>query len=513
METLLYIGKVSLYWVLFYLCYWLMLRKHTFFKWNRYYLLAALLAAFAFPFIIYPESAPRLPVVYEVSASAFTISQATEKSPGIDWMTVFWLVYSLGALAMAFRLGRQVLLLKKHLRSGDVIELDDCKVMITDANQVGSFSFFNWIIINQNDYEQHFDAIMRHEMAHASQRHSLDILLVEILKIAFWFHPVLWFYKRSLQEIHEYLADAQAPNREHYAHFLLSYALHAPVGSLANHFFKPSQIKNRIRMIYKSRTSKWMLGTYAIAAALIGSTALFIAGCERQEADKSAGQQAKVEADRSLANKPIFTVVEQQPEFPGGNEAMFKFLGDNIRYPEAAAKANTEGKVILSFVVTEDGETRDIKVLKSVGQGCDEEAIRVLSKFPKWEPGMQNGHKVNVQYHLPINFKLEEDKPSKSSAQKVEKEIPLIAETFEDRTELRAGEGSDARIQFRGSAEPSENQPLYILDGEVMEDGLSLNTIEANTIKSVSVFKGPEATKIYGSKGAQGVVSIITKAK
>jgi TonB-dependent SusC/RagA subfamily outer membrane receptor len=138
---------------------------------------------------------------------------------------------------------------------------------------------------------------------------------------------------------------------------------------------------------------------------------------------------------------------------------------------------------------------------------------------------------VSVKYTVPINFMLAKEgeetttgkkatvvsfKPvSKTVSQKSQQEVPLLAETFEDRTDLTVGEGSDAKIEIRGTTEPftAETQPLYILDGEVMEQPLTLNTIDPNTIKVVSVLKGAEATKLYGSKGAKGVISITTKNK
>jgi TonB family protein len=510
MEILLYVGKVSLYWVLLYLCYWLMLRKNTFFRWNRYYLLGSLLAAFALPFIIYPESAPELPVLYEVNAATITISTAQKQQEWLTWTTTLYMVYGIGAVLALARLISHIVLLRKYLRLGEVIELDDCSVVIVDSNHVGSFSFFKWIVINQNDYENHFDAIMRHEMAHASQRHSLDILLVEILKVVFWFNPVLLLYKRSLQEIHEYLADAQAPDREYYAKFLVAYALNAPVASLTNHFFKPSQIKNRIQMIYKNRTSKWMLGTYMVVALLISSAALFVAGCENKVTTDPdvvvEKKSAKVE-EVAKSERKVFTVVEKQPEFPGGIKAMYQFLARNIRYPAAASKANVGGRVFLSFVITETGDVEDVQVLKGIGFGCDAEAIRVLSKFPKWIPGEQGGVPVNVKYNLPINFQIEDGNSPKATSSEDEAQIPYFPPA------PAKNQSDEAHIQIRTPDGPisPEEQPLYVLNGEVMEDGEFLKTMPANNISRVNVLKGGSASDLYGERARVGVVMISTK--
>ncbi|MCF0071425.1 TonB family protein [Dyadobacter sp. CY261] len=528
MEILIYIGKVSLYWTLLYGCYWLMLRRNTFFQWNRAYLIGSLLAAFLLPEVIYPASGPELPVIYQVNAATFTVSAAPqEQSIGFTWWQGVAVIYAIGLVIVGSNLVLEISKLVRYLRSGELIELDDCSVVLIDSNQVGSFSFLKWIVINRNDYENHFDAILRHEMVHTHQRHSLDILLVEVLRAVFWFHPILPLYKHSLQETHEYLADAEAPNREHYAKFLVAYALNAPVAALTNHFFKPSQIKNRIQMIYKNRTSKWMLGTYVAAATMIGTSALFVAGCESQVSKEN--DVVKTELQKEDNNGRIFNAVEVQPEYPGGNQEMFKFLGRNIKYPRAASDADVQGKVFVSFVVTTTGEIENVTVLKGIGSGCDEEAARVVSKFPKWTPGKQSGKVVNTKFIVPINFQLAEEGEDTSTekeikvvgfksvrkpiSQKNPGELPLLAETFEGRTDLTVGEGSDSRITIRGTSGPfiAENQPLYVLNGEVMEQSFTVNTIDPNTIKSISVYKGPDASKLYGSKGANGVVSIHTK--
>ena len=101
-----------------------------------------------------------------------------------------------------------------------------------------------------------------------------------------------------------------------------------------------------------------------------------------------------------------FTIVEQMPEFPGGSEAMNKFLSDNLHYPSQAEKDSVSGTVYLRFVVETSGRVSNIKVLRGIGGGCDEEAVRVVKLMPDWIPGRQNGKKVDVQFTLPIRFRL-----------------------------------------------------------------------------------------------------------
>jgi protein TonB len=102
----------------------------------------------------------------------------------------------------------------------------------------------------------------------------------------------------------------------------------------------------------------------------------------------------------------VFTVVEQMPEFPGGNDALMKFIRDNLKYPEIAKENGVQGKVICGFVVSKEGEVYDVRVLRGIGSGCDQEAVRVIKMMPQWTPGKQNGRPVNVKFNLPISFKL-----------------------------------------------------------------------------------------------------------
>jgi protein TonB len=102
----------------------------------------------------------------------------------------------------------------------------------------------------------------------------------------------------------------------------------------------------------------------------------------------------------------IFTFVEQQPEFPGGTDAMQRFIRDNLKFPQLAIRNGVDGLVVLSFVVDQNGGISDIQVLKKLGAGTDEEAQRVVKSMPKWNPGKQNGRPVKVRFTLPVRFSI-----------------------------------------------------------------------------------------------------------
>lgn len=118
-------------------------------------------------------------------------------------------------------------------------------------------------------------------------------------------------------------------------------------------------------------------------------------------------QEVKTQVIEQEAPKEIFTVVEENPTYPGGDEARIKFLMENMKYPEEAKELGVQGKVFVTFVVEVDGSITDVKVLRGIGSGCDDEAVRVVKSMPKWVPGKQRGVPVRVQFNLPINFKLQ----------------------------------------------------------------------------------------------------------
>ncbi len=111
--------------------------------------------------------------------------------------------------------------------------------------------------------------------------------------------------------------------------------------------------------------------------------------------------------EEEIQEAEIFTIVEEMPEFPGGMNKLAEYLGKNIKYPQMARESGIQGRVFVQFVVEPDGSVSNVAVMRSLGGGCDEEAIRVVKSMPKWKAGKQRGKPVRVSYILPVNFKLQ----------------------------------------------------------------------------------------------------------
>lgn len=130
------------------------------------------------------------------------------------------------------------------------------------------------------------------------------------------------------------------------------------------------------------------------------------------EADQNTEVQeyvpVKVDAEEESAEEAqIFMVVESMPVYPGGESALYTYLAENIKYPQMAKESGIQGRVFVTFVVERDGSVTDVRVLRGIGGGCDEEAIRVVKGMPRWTPGKQRGKSVRVQYNLPVKFTLQ----------------------------------------------------------------------------------------------------------
>ncbi len=111
--------------------------------------------------------------------------------------------------------------------------------------------------------------------------------------------------------------------------------------------------------------------------------------------------------EEDVVEQEVFTIVEEMPSYPGGEAKMYEYLGKNIKYPQIARESGIQGRVFVNYVVEPDGSVSNVKVLRGIGGGCDEEAMRVVKAMPKWKPGKQRGKAVRVSYTLPVVFKLQ----------------------------------------------------------------------------------------------------------
>lgn len=414
MTALTYLLEVSISLLLFYGLYVVAFSKETFFAANRWYLLGTLCLSLALPFLHFQQEI--LPSdIATISLPEISLATISSSVHTTVWAftDILWIVYIIGVMAFFIKFMLAALRIYQIYRESDKVNFKNYQLVLM-RDDYAPFSFFNALFISNDNALSDDDQqkIMLHELAHIKGRHSWDALLVELLCIVFWFHPLVHYYKKSLREVHEYLADAavltQASKRQ-YGHLLVQQSLGNVAFSITNNF--NSQLKKRIIMMTKNPSNRKAMLKYTAIVPL------FLALLFSFSIQNAAAQATK---DDSKKTEEAFMVVEQMPSFQCcdagdktcSNQKLIDFMITNMKYPEAAKKNGKEGRVVVSFIVEKDGSITDATVAKGgVGFGCEEEALRMVNAMPNWTPGVQRGKTVRVKMALPFIFALpKEDK-------------------------------------------------------------------------------------------------------
>ncbi|NER15778.1 M23/M56 family metallopeptidase [Spongiivirga citrea] len=281
-ELFIYLIKVAAITSLFYACYQLFLKRDTFFKANRHFLLAGLVSAIALPFLVFTKVTYIERPVVEAStvlmtnANFQTATIPVQTESEINWLAVLAVVYVIGVLVMMSRFLLQLLALRRLTKNKKTVKNGRFKLVMVD-DEIAPFSFFKTIVYNPDLYSKdELDAIIEHEQVHCRQLHSLDMVLSEVFLAFQWFNPFVWLYKRSIQQNLEFIADKEALETLNaskiYQQILLKVSLGNYCTAVVNNFFN-SLIKKRIIMINQQSSHKRNLFKMAFILPLL---ALFL---------------------------------------------------------------------------------------------------------------------------------------------------------------------------------------------------------------------------------------------
>ena len=508
-----YILKSSVCLAVFYLFYRLLLSRETFHRFNRVALLSILLLSCLLPLV--EVTVEKQTEVHQTMMTleqwlmladmmnTTNVAELQIEEVTVTWIQVALLVYLAGILLFAFRNGYSLLKLGNLLRSGRKEDLSkytdggEKVTLIVHDHDIAPFSWMKYIVISQKDLDENGREILIHELAHIQNRHSWDLLVADICIFFQWFNPASWLLKQELQNIHEYEADEtvieKGVDAKQYQLLLIKKAVGTRLYSMANSF-NHSKLKKRITMMLKEKSNPWarLKYLYVLPLAAIAVTAFARPEISEKMEEISAVKvndlaeivQEKVLQDTVKVSKDekkdalvvtgvkskeeeeivIFEVVEQMPEYPGGMSALQKYLSEKIAGSPMKGKAG--GRVMVGFTVAETGKIKDVRVLQSDEASLNQEAERIVSEMPDWIPGKQRGRPVPVKYTVPIRF---------------------------------------GNIRF------AENkQPLIFADGkEISMD--AMEKLDPSTIESFSVLKDSASIKVYGKRGANGVILVNTQ--
>jgi hypothetical protein len=439
-DFIIYALKSILSLSLFALVYRIILINEGNFRLRRTYLLISVNLAMILPFFTFtiPFGEYRLPayLLDEVIVYSNGIRLIKETSSFPLGQFLRYLYFFVTAFLIIRVLLNTIIISIKSAKNVPLLN-DKVKLFLLKDKNI-SYSFFRNIFIGETSDKEEQERILAHETVHALQMHSIDVIYIEILTGLFWFNPFVWWFRNEIKNVHEYLADQGALengfNRKEYQITLLEHLIGSASISITNSF-NYSLIKNRIAMMNKEKNGKkntWkvflllpvsIIIAFAFACTESVPVNNVLAGAENQEI------------------RTAYYEAEQMPVFPGGMEALSKFIATNVTYPKDALDKKVQGKVFVQFVVDKSGkvvtnsnsfkvfdkDNKESSVIGEVtvvgykpaegspGENVEQyvellkkEAVRVISTMPDFEkPGIQKGENVAVVFTIPINFVLQ----------------------------------------------------------------------------------------------------------
>jgi len=406
---ILYLLKSGILLLIFYVLYKLWLENEKMFRFNRAYLLGSLVFSFVIPLQIISFQSAFSNKIGLIQLNELVIQKSNASLEAISMNDVVMILvvalYCVVVLVLTARFLFGLYSFCKRIKTNEVQIVEGEKIVLIKES-ILPYSFWKSIFIHKEAFEKNNIPLelIAHEKAHLKQKHTLDILFIEVLQIVFWFNPLLLVYKKAIKLNHEFLAD-EAVNKQFdsvktYQNLLLDFASNKNTIALASNINYLITKKRLLMMTKKESPIKVALKacTVSIAAVvlMIAFSVKAIAQIEKNVPKKPDGFAVSYD-----------TTSVKEPEFPGGLPEFYKFIGKNFKMPLEASKGKINGKVDMSFSVEKDGTLSDFKIEKDPGFGLGEEAVRVLKLSPKWIPGSKDGEPVKVSYGLPITIKAE----------------------------------------------------------------------------------------------------------
>ncbi|WP_339610996.1 M56 family metallopeptidase [uncultured Planktosalinus sp.] len=457
--------------MLFLIVYELLLKKETFFQWNRFYLCLTPLLALIFPFIKIPALQTIIPqnfavVLPEIILGPTSVTAQNNLATKAFETSVFEIILLSGIILSTVLFFWKLNKIFQLKRKGKT-EILEGTTLVRLPDSTDAFSFGNLIFIGEKLEQNARKHIINHELVHIKQKHYVDLIYFELLRIVFWFNPLIYLFQNRVATLHEYIADSRAvaaTDKKTYYQNLLTEVFKTQHISFINTFFNHSLIKKRIVMLQKSKSKKTQLAKFLMLVPLLAGIILYtscsqdvasesshensitqkieelkialennsggISLQEHEELVKLARQTALKGYDQNNALNLFesgeldvlpFAVIDQAPIYPGcenlsTNEERKQCMSENLNtliienFNSKVAKGlglNGRVKLSVQFKIDEQGNVVDILSRAPIA-ALEEEARRVVGLIPQMQPGKQDGKAVAVSYALPIVFEVNE---------------------------------------------------------------------------------------------------------
>ncbi|WEK38038.1 MAG: TonB-dependent receptor plug domain-containing protein [Candidatus Pseudobacter hemicellulosilyticus] len=506
-----YILKLSISLAVVFAFYWLLLRRLTFYNWNRWYLVAYSAAAFLIPFIdlsslLQPQKLQALPLQY---VPAFYFPGTAPKASSVNWA---WLVGGLalaGSLFLLLRLLLQYQALRR-IRSRAVLLMEDGVRLYHVPENISPFSFGNAIFVNQELHsEAELKEIIHHEFIHVKQKHSRDILWGELLCIINWYNPFAWLIRQAIRQNLEFIADHQVLqsgiDRKQYQYLLLK-VTGLSAYSIANNF-SFSSLKKRIAMMNKAKTARVQLIRFLFLLPVLAVVLL---------AFRTAVQEVKVKEVLGWeSGAPVADTIPTVKLYQDSEGVVTVITDTAVFYGEMPAEIKTTRISNQKVTITlKNGKTE----VYNLNSKADRE--RLEKKYGPWViPTPPAPPTPGAPLPPPPPPPVEPATMAEATEIILEAPVMVRVDTVSPPIIVTGkpapAKGSIKEVTVTGHASPviirgvkDGAQPLYILDGRPIK---SLEGINPDTIATVDVLKDKSATAIYGEKAKNGVVLVTTK--
>jgi len=399
------------------------------------------------------------------------------QSQGTDWRLLSGLLYTvvLGVLLLRFllQLFRIISLINSLPK-----QISKKFIILRSNAQTGPFSFFNYIVYNPEIHtRQELDFILKHEMVHAGQRHTIDLILGNLITCFLWFNPLAWAYKKSIIQNLEFIADRETvdaiSSKKEYLHTLVKVSFGDLQPALSNSFYK-SFIKKRILMLNNNKTSTENLWKISLVfPALLAFMLVFNVQTKVYSQEKTTVittvMEVFIDIDKNTTREDLDGYIAIMERY----DVILKF--NDIKYSEEGLLTNIKVEFIDKTNVSSGS------VIKSNSAGID--SFRYV-----YNPE-EGSRFTSPRAHSPVT----------SNTVNVKKTVFKISP--EDST----------KISF--DINSKDSQPVYVLNGKVLKDGSTVKAMDPNTISNINVLKGPSAVSLYGEAAKEGAIIITTKAQ
>ncbi|WP_323788783.1 M56 family metallopeptidase [Psychroserpens sp.] len=518
-----YLLKASAVLLIFYICYKLFLQRDTFFQTNRWFLLCGLVLASCIPLIVIPIYIEYTPIA--ASGFSYTTTHASDAIPNVianepfDYLQVIIWTYIAGILFFIGKLCVEFLSLRKVLKTSEETASTGYFKLLETSNDVAPFSFFNKIVYNPNQFStEELTHVINHEKIHAKQYHSIDTIIAQLSCILFWFNPIVWLYKKAVQQNLEFIADQKAqyisPCEKSYQTVLLKASVQNHQLAFTNNFYT-SLIKKRIVMLHKSKSKKLnQLKLILVLPLLAGFMMSYNTKTIYIETNTDNEENTEEVTDQDEIIEIIITKSTSDDNLLEIKDALEK-KGITFNYKDV--KRNSDGDITAihtEFKSEKNSSNYNIsgdEGIKSFRFKSDKNGFGVgtldSNTFTYKTKGSGSSVKMQSTKGSGKVLIIEEDDDNGNSTVDVRvlKNKDSVYLMNKDDKITWSSDDNNSNVFIEDS-----DEPLFIINGKKVKKSL-FEDVDSDDIESVFVIKGDNALKKYGKDGKNGVILMTKK--